>query len=166
MERNWSYTIQEGEHKGVTLWSGRYCAVCAMIFCRYNGLWHVLANLRSENCPDYKGYWCMPCGFIEANETGGQAASRETVEETGLFVYPKDFIFYGVETDPTTSNNGNITLRYYTKIDRHTLPKIYVSDEAVQVKWIPVNMLENYDWAFHHKELIYEAINRNILRND
>ena len=165
MERNWSYTIQEGEHKGVTLWSGRYCAVCAMIFCYANGFWHVLANVRNEKCPDYKGYWCMPCGFIEAYETGEQAASRETVEETGMFVFPKDFIFYGVETDPTISNNGNVTLRYYTKIYRGILPETWsVSEEAADIEWIPLNKIEDYDWAFHHKELIYEIINAGILK--
>lgn len=170
MERNWSYTILEGEHKGKTLWSGRYCAVCAMIFCLYKGVWHVLANQRNEKCPDYQGYWCMPCGFIEANETGEQAATRETEEETGVFVYPKDFIFYGVETDPTTSNNGNITLRYYTKLYRDNLPKnalalpniLRISNEAADIKWISLNELENYDWAFHHKELIYE-VSKHIL---
>lgn len=163
MERNWSYTILEGEHKGKTLWSGRYCAVCAMIFCFNKGVWYVLANQRSERCPDYEGYWCMPCGFIEASETGEQAASRETVEETGLFVYPKDFIFYGVETDPTTSNNGNITLRYYTKLYRGILPNILeISKESDDIKWIPLNELENYEWAFHHKELIYE-VSKNII---
>lgn len=163
MERNWSYTILEGEHKGKTLWSGRYCAVCAIIFCFNKGTWYVLANQRSERCPDYQGCWCMPCGFIEANETGEQAASRETVEETGLFIYPKDFIFYGVETDPTTSNNGNITLRYYTKLYRDVLPSILeISKEADDMEWIPLNELEKYDWAFHHKELIYEA-SRSII---
>ena len=32
--KNFSYTIKEGEHKGETLWSGRYCAVLAMTVVR------------------------------------------------------------------------------------------------------------------------------------
>lgn len=164
MERNWSYTILEGEHKGKTLWSGRYCAVCAMIFCFHKGVWHVLATQRSEKCPDFQEHWCMPCGFIEANETGEQAATRETEEETGVFIYPKDFVFYGVETDPTTSNNGNITLRYYTKLYRGILPKMHLSDEVLAVSWIPLNGLEDYKWAFYHKELIYKFIHEEVLQ--
>lgn len=30
------------------------------------------------------GQWCLPCGWVEPNETPAQAAVRETKEETGL----------------------------------------------------------------------------------
>lgn len=54
--RNWSYTIEEGEHAGKTLWSGRYCAVAAFAFCKIKGEWCVLANQRGEGTPDFQGY--------------------------------------------------------------------------------------------------------------
>ena len=167
MERNWSYTIQEGEHKGVTLWSGRYCAVCAIVFCYKDGKWYVLANKRGSGAPDFQGYWNLPCGFIEANESGEQAASRETVEETGVFVYPNDFTFHSVETDPTISNNGNVTLRYIAKIYRGGIPKIGKpsgeENEVDRIKWIALSHIEEHDWAFHHKELIHKIIREGIL---
>lgn len=174
MERNWSYTIKEGEHAGQTLWSGRYCAVCAIVFCKTQyggkeGKWCVLANKRGSGTPDFQGLWNMPCGFIEKGESGEQAAARETEEETGLFVYPSDFSFWSVETDPNTSNNGNITLRYITQFTRKTLPALKnpteletlglggEKDEVEVSEWIPLDEIENYQWAFHHKELIYKV---------
>ena len=63
--RNWSYTIEEGEHAGKTLWSGRYCAVAAFAFCKIKGEWCVLANQRGEGTPDFQGYWNCPCGFLD-----------------------------------------------------------------------------------------------------
>lgn len=34
------------------------------------------------------GRWCLPCGWLEANESPVEAAMRETKEETGLEVRP------------------------------------------------------------------------------
>lgn len=180
MERNWSYTIQEGEHKGVTLWSGRYCAVCAIVFCRANvdsgynkeWKWFILANKRGIGTPDFQGYWNLPCGFIERGESGEQAASRETLEETGVFRYPIDFKFLSVETDPNISNNSNITLRYTSIFQRNNLPTTKTGietfggekDEVAEVKWISIDEIDNYKWAFHHKELIDKIVSEGQLR--
>lgn len=171
MERNWSYTIKEGEHAGVTLWSGRYCAVCAIILCQAyipneHGTkefkWFILANKRGTGTPDFQGKWNLPCGFMERGESGEQAATREAEEETGVFVYPNDFEFFSVETDPNTSNKGHVTLRYIAKLKRADLPATHVGEggeanEVSSIAWIPLTDIEKYDWAFHHKELIYKV---------
>lgn len=167
MEKNWSYTIQEGEHKGITLWSGRYCTVCAIILCTINtdGKTFILSDKRGTGAPDFKGLWNLPCGFIEKGENGAQAASREAFEETGVFIYPSDFEFLNVETNPNTSNNGNITLRYISRLNRKVLPSVKFNsfnggeqNEVEEIQWIPLNEIEHYSWAFHHKELIYKVL--------
>jgi ADP-ribose pyrophosphatase YjhB (NUDIX family) len=43
--------------------------------------------------------WCLPGGWLEANETPAAAAVRETHEETGLTVRPLQFVDVG--TEPT-----------------------------------------------------------------
>ena len=88
--KNFSYTITEGEHAGKTLWSGRYCAVAAFVFCKFpDSGWHVLANKRGPGTPNYQGYWNCPCGYLEGDETGPQGCMRETYEETGVNI-PED----------------------------------------------------------------------------
>lgn len=178
MERNWSYTIPDGEHEGITLWSGRYCTVCAIVLCRAVQTdnrcwkWYILANKRGIGAPDFKGYWNLPCGFIEKGETGEQAASRETLEETGVFRYPTDFKFLNADTDPSISNNGNITLNYTSIFQRNNLPTIKSGidtfgseiNEVAEVKWIPIDDIDNYKWAFHHKELIDKTIYEEHLK--
>jgi len=39
-----------------------------------------------------KGWWAQPGGFLEVDETVTEAASRETLEETGLVVEPGEIV--------------------------------------------------------------------------
>lgn len=39
-----------------------------------------------RNIEPRKGFWSLPCGFMEIDETAEHAALRETLEETGLEV--------------------------------------------------------------------------------
>ncbi len=47
--------------------------------------------LRRGIEPGY-GSWAQPGGFLEVDETVTEAAIRETVEETGLVVEPRDIV--------------------------------------------------------------------------
>lgn len=158
--KNWSYTITEGEHAGKTLWSGRYCAVAAFVFLIDEGKVYILANKRGSGTPDYQGYWNCPCGFIEADESAEEACSREVLEETGYKIPANKFKLFGVETEPEKCNNGNITLRYRTIVEKDELENINTlsgeENEVDEIKWIPINEIDNYLWAFGHKERINE----------
>ncbi len=50
-----------------------------------------LVLIRRGIEPGY-GSWAQPGGFLEVDETVGEAAVRETLEETGLLVQPGDLI--------------------------------------------------------------------------
>ena len=39
--------------------------------------------LCKRNIEPRKGYWTLPAGFMELNETAAEGAARETVEEAG-----------------------------------------------------------------------------------
>jgi len=49
----------------------------------FDPLGRILLVLRSDD-----GKWCLPCGWVEPNESPLEAAARETKEETGLNVRP------------------------------------------------------------------------------
>ena len=159
MEKNWSYKIPDGPHAGKILWSGRYCAVAAFVFKCKDGQWSVLANLRGPGTPDYQGCWNAVCGFLEANEDAKQGCSREIFEETGYAIDPEKFLQVNTQTDPETSNNGNVTLRHIAIIfdDEDLLadePKGGEEDEVSQVAWIPIIDIHDFNWAFNHEEVI------------
>ena len=170
-EKNWSYKITDPNHPkcGKTLWSGRYTAVTGIVIKqmqnddgRYN--YYVLANLRGPGTPDYQGYWNLPCGFLEANETGEEGVCREIFEECGYKILPGQMQLFDVETDPRTCNNGNVTIRYSNLEYVSKLPELKYTNingeegEVDSVKWINVNELNDYKWAFHHKKLIVNAL--------
>lgn len=167
--RNWCYTIKDGEHAGTTLYSGRFTCVSGKIFCdEFDGTekkQYVLANKRGPGCPDYVGCWTLPCGYIEANENAQEAISRETFEECGIRIDPKLFEFETVETEPALCNNGNITLRYRVVLkNREGL--IYEKpsgeeNEVEEVRWIPLDEVNNYEWAFNHRKILIDEYYTN-----
>ena len=160
MNRNYCYTIPEGEHKGETLWSGRYCCVCAIVCCVVDGRTYILANKRGKNCPDFQGYWNLPCGFLEADENGEHGCAREVLEETGLFTYPEKYSFLNVDTDPFVVNKGHVTINYSYTFYRDYLPNLKSGDieEAAEVMWVPKERIRELDWAFNHLELLYSFL--------
>lgn len=171
MSKNWSYTIREEghPHNGKTLWSGRYCAVCGVVLF-YNedtGETFALANKRGNGTPDYQGFWNLPCGFLEANESGQQGVAREVYEETGLAVDSDLFELFGVETEPEKSNNGNVSIRYIAYLYGTELPKLKYKNingeegEVEDVKWINIANQEyaEYEWAFNHQEILEDLYN-------
>lgn len=163
--KNWSYKITEGEHAGETLWSGRYCCVAGFILSHTNGdNVKVLALKRGQDCPDFKGMWCCPCGFLEADETGEEGIVRETWEETGYDFPAKEFDLLAVETDPKLCNKAHVTLMYVYVINQHEIEDCFDGDwlpfdrESEEVKWIPVDEISKYDWAFGHDKIINELM--------
>ena len=176
MEKNWCYKITDPNHPkcGTTLWSGRYCAVTGIVIrqmrkANSDGFdYYVLANLRGNGTPDYQGYWNMPCGFLESNESGEEGVCREMFEECGYKVMPEDMRLFNVETDPRYCNNGNVTLRYFNIAFCTKLPELKYTNingeegEVESVKWINVKDINNYKWAFNHNKLITDFMLCNL----
>jgi 8-oxo-dGTP pyrophosphatase MutT (NUDIX family) len=48
--------------------------------------WYILLVKRGLDCPDFQNYWCLPCGYLDWDETLAQAMLREVYEETGLYL--------------------------------------------------------------------------------
>lgn len=165
MGKNWSYKITDPEHPhyGETLWSGRYCAVTGIVY-YYNkeeGKYYILITQRGKGAPDYRGDWCLPCGFLEADESGEEGIRREILEETGIEIDTQPQL-YGVQTDPKYCNNGNVTLRYtclmYSMPEPHYECINGEKDEVSNVKWVTEDEYFMYTYCFGHSNLI-----RNFL---
>ena len=60
-------------------------AVDLAIFTIRAGLLAVLLVQRSDH--PYQGYWALPGGFVQADESTDQAARRELAEETGVSAF-------------------------------------------------------------------------------
>lgn len=163
------YVVEPNKHcvvDGKERWFERLCAACAII-CDIDddsAIVYVLANQRGIGCPDFNGYWNMPCGFIEKYESGEEAACRECSEEGGPELNPENFELAGVETEPGRCNNGNITIRYFAlghhgEFMKREFQKPHGEENEVSsVKWIPLNEIDNYKWAFNHYDILRRQV--------
>lgn len=176
-EKNYSYTIQEGPHKGETLWSGCYSATCGITILRVRRFlrrskYYVLANKRGKGTPDFKHMWNLPCGFIEPSESGPECVRREILEECGIDIPAELFVFLETDTRPETRNKGHITLRYLAITDKNTkgidtshFDEIGTTggevDEVEERKWIDIDKVREYEWAFNHA-FVLERISQGL----
>ena len=148
--------IVQGEPK--TVFSGRFVAVSGFIFAIVDGKYSILANLRGPGTPDYQNHWNAVCGFLERYENSKEGIAREILEECGFQIDLDDLKVIHVETEPEECNNGNVTIRHKAflgKIIPHYVKQEGGEENEVDgVKWIPIDDIDNYKWAFNHRKTI------------
>lgn len=147
---------------GEEIWHSRSCCTSIMVFCRKDDKTLVLMNKRgSEMTNPYK--WCLPCGYMDWDENGFNAARRELWEECGVFIPEiKGKSPWYVDTEP----NGklqNITLHYDYEIDSivETTNENCGEGEVIEIKWFDINDILSMPedvFAFGHKSLIGSRI--------
>lgn len=144
--------------KPKTVFSGRFCAVAGFIYAIVNGKYSILANLRGPGTPDYQGCWNAVCGFLERYENSKEGIAREILEECGFQIDIDDLKVIHVETDPEECNNGNVTIRHRAflgKIIPHYVQREGGEENEVDnIKWIPLDEIDNYKWAFNHRKTV------------
>ena len=144
-------------------WFSRSMAVAVFIYCKdKNGVWHILASERGKGTPDFQGYWNCVCGYVERDTTIVDNCVKEVREELGINIKKSDLFFVGFEDSPK-SNHQNVTFRYAViyeddkVIDDFTFSHEWnEKDEVGEIKWIPLNEIGKYKWAFNHKSRITE----------
>lgn len=148
---------------GREYWISRSVAVVAFVYAYdENENEYILAEKRGEGTPDpeFRGCWCLPCGYVDFDETIEEAASREVFEETGVKISPKSWSMLDINSNPNSDKRQNITIRLQGFPEGNTIPELTTEnsepDEVSEVKWIPTEEVENYKWAFNHLELIKE----------
>lgn len=151
-----------------TVFSGRFCAVSGFVYAIVDGKYSILANLRGPGTPDYQGCWNAPCGFLECFENSKEGIQREILEECGFIIDTDDLKVIHVETEPEECNNGNVTIRHFAFLGKIT-PQ-YVKQEGGEenevdsVKWIPLDDIDNYKWAFNHRKTVELYAHSKIVR--
>lgn len=121
---------------------------------RPDGL-HVLLIQRQRE--PFKGYWALPGGFVEMDETLETTAHRELLEETGLLV--KWLRQLGTYGDPGRDPRGRvISVVYLAILPEQADPQVKGADDASQAAWFPVNNLPPL--AFDHNQILQDSLRR------
>lgn len=127
--------------------------------CHSKGLWHkavsltilsedkkkVLLQLRAKDRKLWPNLWDNTAGgHVDAGEWGYEAAVRETAEELGLNVEPREMIFIGA-TSSEDVGHGTINRHfneYYILFRDVNIADIKLQDsEVADIKWFTVDDL-------------------------
>ena len=121
------------------------------------GRWYVLANKREL---DEKHKWNCPAGYLDFDETIAECATREVYEETGLKI-STDILHLVFINDNPKEARQNVTFRYVGLLDEKVedLSKQLndahsEKNEVEDIKFIPIEDIDKYEWAFNHDNLI------------
>ena len=164
---------------GETIWNSRSCAVVAQI-CLYNqsdSNWYVLLGKRGSGTPDFQGFWGLPCGYLDWDESLCEAVIREVWEECGLFlpslsshpnflhsdssmVFSPPFsdVPWNI-TDRTDNVKQNISMHYAVLVGwSGMLPDLSNAfadpGEVDGLEWVPIQQSFDMDLAFNHQQRI------------
>lgn len=145
-------------YEGKEYWISRSVAVLGLVYViTPNRTIYILANKRGIGAPNYQGYWNLPCGYIEYDETCKEACIREIHEETGVTVHSMHF---WTVSDDLEDDKQNVTLRYFCCLDSLLeVSKDNLSgekNEVEEVRWIKLSDINKYNWAFNHEQIIKE----------
>lgn len=97
----------------------------------------------------YKGYWALPGGHLDYDETIEDAVRREVKEETDLDV--TSLFLLGVYSSPSRHPMQTVAIAYEVEI---TGEAKYGSD-AVDLKYFSLDQLPD-NLAFDHKKIIQD----------
>jgi 8-oxo-dGTP diphosphatase len=100
----------------------------------------------------FKGYWALPGGYVEWDESIEETVKREAEEETGLHV--KTLKLIGVYGSPKRHPKQVINVAYLINGYNGELSH---GDDAKDAKWFALDMLPP-DLAFDHYEIIQDAM--------
>jgi ADP-ribose pyrophosphatase YjhB (NUDIX family) len=81
--------------------------------------------------------WCLPCGFVEPDESPAQAAVREALEETGLEIEVRALV--GVFTRKASANNGPHALLAVVHLCEVTGGTLTLSKEGLDLRYWPLD---------------------------
>lgn len=101
----------------------------------------------------YKGYWALPGGFMQMDETIEECAARELQEETGVSnVWLEQFHTFSSQfRDP----RGRVVTVAFIALVRPDDYKLVAADDAANAMWFDTAMLPPL--AFDHKEIVSMA---------
>jgi 8-oxo-dGTP diphosphatase len=139
---------------------GDFCEKCARFNSR-NTTCSVIAYhdkkiiLIKRGTEPLKGWWALPGGYLDWNETVEECALRELREETGY--EGKKAEPFMVNSKPNRSEDGKQNVDHVFVIGKLVKKYDFDKKEIMEVKWFSLDKLPD-NIAFDHKEAIQKFI--------
>lgn len=144
---------------------GEFCSHCGRYNARNSTATILVINshnqvllIKRKRDPQ-AGWWAMPGGYLDWNETLADCAKRELKEETGLTVNTVELVGLYDALDRDKDGRQNIDHCYVGKvIEPFTLIKH--PDEVEAAVWFDFNQLPD-NIAFDHRQMIEDYYGRH-----
>ena len=105
-----------------------------------------------RNHPPFEGYWVLPGGLVERDETAQEACIRETQEEVDLNITVDEFV--GLYDDPDRDERGNVSAAFRCTPIGETTPE--PQKEAYRVgTFDPTDLAKT---GFDHEQIVIDAM--------
>lgn len=163
MKENELIYLQDGRRVAID----RSVGVVMLCYCKINDEIYILINKRGTKTSEFKLKWNLPSGYLNWDESGEEAAIRETVEETGISI-PLELVKEIEHSTSPSENRQNVIFRYVAEVPSDYMNKCLTSQDSNEVKsimWINLKELDTIEWAFNQKETIIRILNK-IYKND
>ncbi|MBN2367538.1 NUDIX hydrolase [Candidatus Woesearchaeota archaeon] len=141
---------------------GDFCSHCGKFNSRqvcYDVLavWDKKILLIQRKQEPAKGYWALPGGYVDWDETAEECARREFKEETGCTTENLELL--GIYSDPKRDDGRqNVTLCYLTRLENNPKTK-FDKEEISDLRWFSLDDLPE-KLAFDHKDMIQDYKNQ------
>lgn len=122
----------------------------------------LLALRRSETDERRPLQWDIPGGWVDPGEDIAGAAARETQEEAGIELDPKELkVIYGTNAVKTPKDEPyNITWIFF--LGRSETDAVTISDEHSEFAWMDLEQaLKEYEYPLHRE--LFEHVQANGL---
>jgi ADP-ribose pyrophosphatase YjhB (NUDIX family) len=86
--------------------------------------------------------WCLPCGFVDPNETPAEGIVREVREETGLEVVVKRLV--GVFTRKPSPQHGPWTVVMIVHLCEIVSGELTLSHEGSALRYWPIDEVPHW----------------------
>jgi ADP-ribose pyrophosphatase YjhB (NUDIX family) len=106
----------------------------------------------------HTGKWCMPCGYLDYDETLKEAAMRELYEETGYIASSvEDFELIRIDDNPH-SNLQNISFTFSINFDKLATDNEWQMDlyEVTDMGFFNKKQSQDMEFAFDHKNIAFQ----------
>lgn len=102
----------------------------------------------------FKDYWALPGGFVDYGERVEDAAIREALEETSIYVELENLV--GVYSEPNRDpRKHTVSITYTAKGDFENMK---ADDDASDINIYSKDDLEKIKIAFDHEKIINDCL--------
>lgn len=149
-------------------WISRSVTVLLCLFVVVDQQFYVPLGKRGLELPNEQGKWGLPGGYLDYDETIGDAVIRETYEELGLNLYHLTETYsaigdlehpYLVTSRPTGLQN--VSMRFGLMLFADTLPELVPQvgfGEVEEARWFRLEEAVAMQLAFNHQDVMHHCL--------